>query len=237
MSAQGIHKPTSNQLSVTDGGFTEEGRAEITFTKVTAGSFTASDISPDLLTDSSSKVVLFKSQAGVARSDQARKKIQLKKNGEVLIAHCPSLQPIRQPQIRSSRLPNHELTYAQPIKHPTFTWEEISVFPPSVAEVETAIPAFIGYTEKAINKTADDLILVPTKIQSLKDYELYFGGPSIGPHRGYGRGPGRCGLQGHVVYRARRALHPLLQCKALFDNGGGQCYITSVGTLSDACDD
>ena len=27
--------------------------------------------------------------------------------------------------------------------------EEISVFPPSVAQVETAIPAFIGYTEKA----------------------------------------------------------------------------------------
>ena len=27
--------------------------------------------------------------------------------------------------------------------------EEISVFPPSVAEVETAIPAFIGYTERA----------------------------------------------------------------------------------------
>jgi hypothetical protein len=78
-----------NQLSVTDGGFTEEGRAEITFTKVTAGSFTASDILPDLLTDSSSKVVLFKSQAGVARSNQARKKIQLKKNGEVLIAHLP----------------------------------------------------------------------------------------------------------------------------------------------------
>ena len=27
--------------------------------------------------------------------------------------------------------------------------EEISVFPPSVAEVETAIPAFVGYTEFA----------------------------------------------------------------------------------------
>ena len=37
---------------------------------------------------------------------------------------------------------------------PTFTTpdvyvREIRVFPPSVAEVETAIPAFIGYTEKA----------------------------------------------------------------------------------------
>jgi phage tail sheath protein FI len=46
--------------------------------------------------------------------------------------------------------------------------EEISVFPPSVAEVETAIPAFIGYTEKAIRNAAHDLILKPTKIYSLK---------------------------------------------------------------------
>jgi phage tail sheath protein FI len=30
--------------------------------------------------------------------------------------------------------------------------EEISKFPPSVAQVETAIPAFIGYTEKAREK-------------------------------------------------------------------------------------
>ena len=53
--------------------------------------------------------------------------------------------------------------------------EEISVFPPSVAEVETAIPAFIGYTSFAIKKLADDLILVPTKIYSLKEFETYFG--------------------------------------------------------------
>ncbi len=28
--------------------------------------------------------------------------------------------------------------------------EEISKFPPSVAQVETAIPAFVGYTELAV---------------------------------------------------------------------------------------
>ncbi|MGA7215312.1 MAG: hypothetical protein WBX20_14000, partial [Terrimicrobiaceae bacterium] len=53
--------------------------------------------------------------------------------------------------------------------------EEISVFPPSVAEVETAVPAFIGYTEKAIKKAPNDLIIVPTKVYSLKEYEQYFG--------------------------------------------------------------
>ena len=34
-------------------------------------------------------------------------------------------------------------------KTPGVYIEEISKFPPSVAEVETAIPVFIGYTEKA----------------------------------------------------------------------------------------
>ena len=33
-------------------------------------------------------------------------------------------------------------------KTPNVYVEEISTFPPSVAEVSTAIPAFIGYTEK-----------------------------------------------------------------------------------------
>lgn len=38
--------------------------------------------------------------------------------------------------------------------------EEISKFPPSIAEVETAIPAFIGYTEKAVKGGIDYLALL-----------------------------------------------------------------------------
>ena len=55
--------------------------------------------------------------------------------------------------------------------------EEIPSFPPSVAEVGTAIPAFIGYTERATKNTADDLILKPTKVYSLKDFESLYGFP------------------------------------------------------------
>ena len=62
-------------------------------------------------------------------------------------------------------------------KTPDVYVEEISVFPPSVAEVETAIPAFIGYTEIARKTTDNDLILKPTKIFSLKEYEQYYGFP------------------------------------------------------------
>lgn len=52
---------------------------------------------------------------------------------------------------------------------------EKSAFPNSVVEVATAVPAFIGYTEKAKNGTKS-LINLPFKISSLGEYEQYFGG-------------------------------------------------------------
>src|SRR6186997_2488578 len=55
--------------------------------------------------------------------------------------------------------------------------EEIAKFPPSVAPVATAIPAFIGYTQKADRKQPGDLKLVPTRIESLVEFEQYFGLP------------------------------------------------------------
>ncbi|NBC03000.1 MAG: hypothetical protein GVY20_04760, partial [Bacteroidetes bacterium] len=55
-------------------------------------------------------------------------------------------------------------------KTPGVYVEEISLFPPSVAQVETAIPAFIGYTEEGPTE--------PTKIKSMVDYRTIFGGPS-----------------------------------------------------------
>src|SRR5581483_9393125 len=62
-------------------------------------------------------------------------------------------------------------------KSPDVYVEEISVFPPSVAEVETAIPAFIGYSETARRTADNDLLLKPTKIYSLKEFEAYYGFP------------------------------------------------------------
>jgi uncharacterized protein len=62
-------------------------------------------------------------------------------------------------------------------KTPGVYVEEIPKFPPSIAPVETAIPAFIGYTEKAIMDVADDLRLKPTRISSMVEFTNYFGGP------------------------------------------------------------
>jgi len=78
-----------NQLSIQDAGFTEDQRSEIRFTKVASDAFGSGDIDADLLADENVEVVMFKSQAVVARREKARKKIQLSKNGEVIIPHLP----------------------------------------------------------------------------------------------------------------------------------------------------
>jgi uncharacterized protein len=61
--------------------------------------------------------------------------------------------------------------------------DEVSLLPPSVAGVQTGIPAFVGYTQRASLK-GEDYKLVPTRITSMREYELYFGlanteGPSL----------------------------------------------------------
>ncbi|GAB3020416.1 hypothetical protein GCM10027284_44710 [Cyclobacterium sediminis] len=118
--------------------------------------------------------------------------------------------------------------------------EEISKFPPSVAQVETAIPAFIGYTEKAREKEADTsetLYLEPKRIVSLLEYETYFGGPEP-----------EMGLKVQVTEEAGEKSilveapdpedkSPFLMyyaMQAYFANGGGPCYIISVGIYDDA---
>src|SRR5215471_10609977 len=51
-------------------------------------------------------------------------------------------------------------------KTPGVYVEEIATLPPSVAEVSTAIPAFLGYTEKGPNIA---------RINTLLEYESIFG--------------------------------------------------------------
>src|SRR6187402_3385151 len=60
-------------------------------------------------------------------------------------------------------------------KTPGVFVEEIPKLPPSVAMVETAIPAFIGYTEKA-EKNGESVEAKPTRISSMIEFETYYGG-------------------------------------------------------------
>lgn len=116
------------------------------------------------------------------------------------------------------------------IKTPGVYIQEIPSFPPSVAQVATAIPAFIGYTEKH-SMGGESLVLKPTKITSLLEYESFFGsalkevdievtvdGSSLVANFATGKSP-----KPNIMYYA---------LKAYFSNGGGPCYIVSVGVFA-----
>ena len=60
------------------------------------------------------------------------------------------------------------------MKNPGVYIVEKSVFPNSVVEVATAIPAFIGYTEKAI-KGNKSLLNKAWRITSMAEFHTYFG--------------------------------------------------------------
>jgi len=127
--------------------------------------------------------------------------------------------------------------------HPGVYVKEISTLPPSVAEVSTAVPAFCGYTKKT------DLKLKPTRIEAMLDYERLFGGP---PEAVTGVtikkwDPTTADLD--MIVDASNTVTeeevdtddqfdpdiPLLyySLRMYFDNGGGPCYIVSLGGYGD----
>ena len=125
------------------------------------------------------------------------------------------------------------------IKTPGVYIQEISKFPPSVAQVETAIPAFVGYTQIA-EDALGSLDMKPKRIVSLLEYEAYFGTSDpktditvtiTDTTDGNGNVIGRT-VNGSVAARAVHNMYYAMQ--AFFANGGGPCYIVSVGLMSAA---
>lgn len=126
---------------------------------------------------------------------------------------------------------------------------ETNAFPPSVVPVETSVPAFVGYTEKAAfnGKTLKNL---PFKVTSMAAFEMAFGGPWV-PHFTLagpgaqppvpGTGPQRAWpvmLSGGAlrVVRSDPQNRQYLLYHAMrmfFENGGGSCWIVSVGNYED----
>jgi phage tail sheath protein FI len=124
-------------------------------------------------------------------------------------------------------------------KTPGVYVEEVSIFPPSVAQVETAIPAFIGHTKIAKEIVDNDLSGKATRITSMRQYELLYGGPPtqtftvnlVSTKLANGSTetvPASAGLGSTVHYKM---YHSML---AYFANGGGPCYVISVGSYTDA---
>ncbi|MBD3421968.1 MAG: phage tail protein [Chitinivibrionales bacterium] len=113
-------------------------------------------------------------------------------------------------------------------KTPDVYVEEISLFPPSVAEVETAVPAFIGYTETAA-KNGESLHRKPTKVSSLVEYQNYFG---FGPEKDLTVVLDTNNTATQVVQNAQFFMYDSL--RMFFANGGGKCYIISTGLFKDS---
>lgn len=114
-------------------------------------------------------------------------------------------------------------------KTPGVYVEEISSLPASVAQVETAIPAFIGYTEFYTDIDGSELLNVPTRISSLVDFREKFGGApplsvtSVNLNGTY-QVSGIELVTNYYMYDAIRMFYA---------NGGGDCYIVAVGKYSD----
>ncbi len=103
--------------------------------------------------------------------------------------------------------------------------EEISTLPPSVAEVATAVPAFIGHTRTMPADVGSPAIV---RIATMLEFETVFGGPQW--------------VKFTVTEPSDPAASPVVAPVAptnafllyyavshYFRNGGGPCYVVSVG--------
>lgn len=116
---------------------------------------------------------------------------------------------------------------------------EKNAFPNSVVEVATAVPAFIGYTEKADNR-GKSLRNKPWRITSMAEFRQYYGdAPNLlfsieaKPDKSQEEADfSHAGTD--YVLKPPRVDYLLYRSMMLFyQNGGGPCYVVSVGGYGD----
>lgn len=126
---------------------------------------------------------------------------------------------------------------AQKLMTPGVYIEEKNAFPGSVVEVETAIPAFIGYTQTA-SRNGKSLVNQPTRVTSFAEYRNLFGGAfvptfTLDSEVKDGNIENEVTINGKtqfINYKTNHIAFMFPGIKFFFDNGGGTCYIVSVGT-------
>ncbi len=122
-------------------------------------------------------------------------------------------------------------------KTPGVYIKEKSAFPNSVVEAETAIPAFIGITERAENGD-DSLTGKPWKISSMTEFHKYFG---EAPQPEFKISITDTKEEKNILYQIEgekkflQVTKPTTQYTLyyhmilFFANGGGTCYVVSTG--------
>lgn len=143
----------------------------------------------------------------------------------------------------------------KPMKTPGVYIVEKSAFPNSVVQVATAVPAFIGYTQRAMNGNKS-LTMQPWRISSMTEFHDYFGAAhapefELKEHPGDSTGDSELSEAGTMMkdslpdasfevatpkgakkYQLQIKTPPFCMYGAMrlfFQNGGGACYIVSVG--------
>lgn len=106
--------------------------------------------------------------------------------------------------------------------------EEVPVLPPSVPAISTAIPAFIGYTERA-TRDGKDYTNTAVKITTLLEYQELFGNAENSSFTV--EVSDTDAVKSVQVGSPKSTLFHTLDL--FFKNGGGNCYIISIGNYSD----
>lgn len=129
---------------------------------------------------------------------------------------------------------------ATDFKTPGVYIQEISKFPPSVAAVETAIPAFIGYTETQkhlTDKEVEAKTIKPVRITSMVEYRRLFGNAQLETKIDVVVKTNSDGTPDIKVLIDEANVSKYKMAYSLqlyFANGGGPCYIVSVGDYNAA---
>lgn len=109
--------------------------------------------------------------------------------------------------------------------------QEIPVFAPSVVPVETAIPAFIGYTVSGAGSLANPVV---TRITSLIEFEQNFGTAHLETSFSVAVDDtvsgGNLDNRSISVTFTASGYDLYYNIQMYFANGGGPCYIVSVGS-------
>lgn len=112
------------------------------------------------------------------------------------------------------------------IKTPGVYINEIDAFPPSVAQVATAVPAFVGFTENAPTPN------IPTRVSSFLEFQQLYGGAPRPTSITVDLDANLLPTDNSTVLESQFKLYNSLQL--FYGNGGGECYIQSIGLYADA---
>lgn len=131
------------------------------------------------------------------------------------------------------------MTTVRDYKTPGVYLKELPAFPPSIVGVATAVPIFIGYTQRAVDPVSQKPVYMQAiELNSMADYYNYFG---YGYYVRYGVEDGTAtnfdfeavksdDTAGYFLVNNTETVHfnMFTAVKLFYANGGGKCYVISV---------